>query len=138
MTEILPRLRHVLVVICGRPVGTRESLYTVCARITDLDAEQCELAPLTQDDARQYLVYAFGDNPTTVDPASRIAALMDEAYRMSDGFPLVLACFVEMHRRSDGLPPPPIALKNRAAFTEYLVSVVLNPLGDCRVIISHI
>jgi len=130
LAGVLPALQHVLVVICGRPVGERASLYDACAPVTSLDSRRCTLAPLSPTDTAAYLRLEFAQTMADTDAVQHAATLAEEAYRQTDGHPLLLACFAQMHRDPAGLPLSATYIENRAAFEEHLVTTVLNPIAQ--------
>ncbi len=118
-SAVIPRLRHVLVVICGRPVPpdwTGATLPGSCAHLSDVAMQQISLHPLTEQEIAEYLKDTL--------PASSPNQIT-EAYQVSGGAPLLVASYVWLHMTSR---QPAFTPRNRNGFERHLITQVLNPV----------
>lgn len=118
-SAVVPRLRRVLVLICGRPVPADwpdATLVGRCARLAQVTMQRLTLHPLNQQEIAEYLTDAL---PTFTPPQ------IDEAHRVSGGAPLLVASYVWLHMTSR---QPTFTPGNRNDFERHLITQVLNPI----------
>lgn len=116
---VIPRLRRVLALICGRPTPAARPEATLlgrCASLPQVTMHRSALHPLNREEIAEYLRDASSDfTPDQV----------DQAYRISGGAPLLVASYVWL-RMTDRQPSFTVA--SRSDFERHLITRVLNPV----------
>jgi hypothetical protein len=121
MREVLPRLRRTLVLLSGRPPAA--GVHPLVAQIEALGllaAPPQRIEPLAADDEIRAYLRGHGLELT--------AAEVAEVRRLTDGRPLLLTSWAAARHAAPPLRPPP-GLASRAAFEDWLVDSILDPLA---------
>ncbi|MCX7790464.1 MAG: hypothetical protein N2378_07470, partial [Chloroflexaceae bacterium] len=116
---VIPRLRRVLVLICGRPTPASRPDATLrgrCASLPQVTMHQSDLHPLNPQEIAEYLQDASTD--FTPDQVA-------QAYHISGGAPLLVASYVWL-RMTDRQPS--FTVTSRSDFERHLITRVLNPV----------
>jgi hypothetical protein len=126
MRQVLPRLRHTLVLMSGRPVPDNR-LARELADLGLMDAHPEYLVPFSSfDEVRAYLE-AYG---CTVDERELMAI-----QQITEGRPLLLTCYAETRRSPDSMPaglpslPALDMCASRPEFEDWIVGTFLNPMA---------
>lgn len=121
MHFVLPRLQHTLVLLCGRPHAADTRLINALSEILTPEHVQ-ELKELKDPaDIREYLA-AYKVNVADTD--------LPYVQQITANHPLLLTCYAETHRDQGSLGQlkRPKRFKSKAAFEDWLVSTILDPL----------
>lgn len=132
---VIPNLKHVLVVICGRPVKTGQR--TFYQHLMDrhyaeaaFHAADFTLTPLTRPELRTLLhqEWRSPEPPTDAD--------LDEVLRVSEGYPLLATIYLDLRQRTHH--GNIAGLQNRNDFQSYLLEHLLDPLAPRQPFIQQI
>lgn len=121
MREVLPRLRRTLVLLTGRPPEV--GLHPLVAQIETLGllaAEPQRIEPLTAEGEIRAYLRGHG--------VALSAAQVAELRRLTEGRPLLLTSWAAA-QHADAPLRPPARLGSRAAFEDWLVDSILDPLA---------
>lgn len=123
--EVIPQLRNVLVLLCGRPVEpptqVGQTLYgRSCADLNGVQHQQIELRPLHKEEIEAYLQAALPERQPTY-----LTTLSAEAMQLSNGAPLLVTSYVWLANVEQ---QPNFDVTTRAGFERHLVTRVLNPI----------
>lgn len=120
---VMPRLKHVLIVVCGRPIEKIFN-YDLKSRLFTTKfykAQYFKLEPLRHEEIANLLSNEWqgADKPEELD--------IDQALKVSDGSPLLATIYLEMRRRSNRSDIA--AIQDRGQFQRYLLESLLDPLA---------
>lgn len=123
MSRVLPQLHHTLVLLSGRPIAPHPNSIIDRMRQLDLLVDVLTLTPFdTPDEAEAYLqAYTLNVPP----------AQIDQVLRITEGRPLLLTCYAEMHRPEWAIPPSlPVseAIASRTDLENQIIDTILNPI----------
>jgi len=116
---VIPRLKNVLVLICGRPATAdagRDTLLARCESLPDLPVRRLTMEPLDEAEVADYMGLVRRDTPPE---------LLAEALRLSEGAPLLLASYAWLHEATRHRA---FDVSDRAGFERHLINRVLNPV----------
>jgi len=122
---VIPNLKHALVVVCGRPVKQEKSFYGHLTSRPELaqklQAERYDLKPLSRDELEKLLRDEWHG---TGQPENKD---IDEALKISDGYPLLATVYLELRRRSSR--GDIAGIRDRSHFQRHLLENLLDPLA---------